>query len=193
MGKTAAASYLASAHHLPILDADIYAREAVAPGSLVLEAIRERYGSGVLLPDGQLNRSRLGEIIFNSAAERLWVEQCIHPYVRDRMVEAIHTLPLSDVRHYPTVVMVIPLLFEARMTHLVTETWVVICSREQQLARLMHRDRLSKEQAQIRINSQMDVAKKAERADIVLDNSASLEELFIQVDEHLKRPIRRGL
>lgn len=187
MGKTAVANYLASAHHLPILDADFYARDAVAPGSLVLEAIRERYGSGVLLPDGQLNRARLGDIIFNSVAERLWVEQCIHPYVRDRLVEAINTLPLSDSRHYPTVVMVIPLLFEARMTDLVTETWVVICPKEQQLARLIHRDHLTKEQAQARINSQMDVSKKAERATVVLDNSASLEELFIQVDEHLKR------
>lgn len=188
MGKTAVANYLASAHHLPILDADIYAREAVTPGSLVLEAIRERYGSGVLLPDGQLNRARLGDIIFNSPAERLWVEQCIHPYVRDRLVEAINTLPLSDKRHYPTIVMVIPLLFEARMTDLVTETWVVICSKEQQLARLMNRDRLTREQAEARINSQMDVAKKAARATIVLDNSTSLEELFIQVDEYLKYP-----
>lgn len=187
MGKTAVATYLASAHHLPVLDADLYAREAVQPGTPVLAAIAERYGSGVLLPDGELNRPRLGEIIFNSVAERLWVEQCIHPYVRDRLVSNLKTPPLNDISNYPIIVLVIPLLFEARMTDLVTETWVIVCSEAQQLERLMERDRLSREQAQIRINSQMAIAKKVARADRVLDNSFSLEELFQQVDQYLSR------
>jgi len=187
MGKSAVSDYLESAHQLPVLDADIYAREAVEPGSPVLEAIAERYGSGVLLPDGRLNRSRLGDIIFNSTPERLWLEQCIHPYVRDRLVTTITHPPLNDPHLYPIVVMVIPLLFEARMTDLVTETWVVMCSPECQLQRLMERDDLTEEQAIARINSQMAISKKIDRADVVIDNSTSLEELFLQIDEHLAK------
>ncbi len=187
MGKSAVSNYLESVYQLPILDADVFAREAVEPGSPVLAAIAERYGSGVLLPDGQLNRSRLGDIIFNSTPERWWLEQCIHPYVRDRLVTSISTPPLNDVERYPIVVMVIPLLFEARMTDLVTETWVVMCSPEHQLQRLMERDGLTKEQAIARINSQMAVSKKAARADVVIDNSTSLEALFSQIDQNLAK------
>ena len=143
MGKTLVSEYLATKYKLPILDADIYAREAVLPDSLVLQSIVERYGSGVLLADRSLNRQRLGEIIFSSPAERLWVEQCIHPHVRDRLVQAINTPPLNDPQQYPIMVMVVPLLFEARMTDLVTETWVVTCSEAQQMERLISRDRLT--------------------------------------------------
>lgn len=187
MGKTAVSDYLGSTHHLPVLDADVYAREAVAPGSPILEAIAERYGSGVLLPDGQLNRSRLGEIIFNSTPERLWLEQCIHPYVRDRLVRTITTPPLNDAQLHPILVLVIPLLFEARMTDLVSETWVVMCTSECQLERLMQREQLTEEQALMRINSQMAIAKKAARADVVIDNSTNLEDLFAQVDAALAK------
>jgi dephospho-CoA kinase len=185
MGKTAVSEYLATVHRFPILDADVYAREAVEPGSHILEEIVERYGSGILLPDGTLNRQRLGDIIFRSSPERLWLEQQIHPYVRDRFMAALNTSPLDNPQHTPTIVMVIPLLFEARMTDLVTETWVVRCSLDQQLERLMRRDRLSLKQAQARISSQMAIQKKTDRADVVLDNSSTLENLFKQVDLRL--------
>ncbi|MGA7935879.1 MAG: dephospho-CoA kinase [Kovacikia sp.] len=185
MGKTAVSDYLATVHRLPVLDADVYARAAVEPGSLILKEIVERYGSGILLSDETLNRQRLGDIIFRSASERLWLEQQIHPYVRDRLVEALNTPPLEDPQSTPTVVMVIPLLFEARMTDLVTETWVVRCSPEQQLERLMRRDHINLKQAQARISSQMEIQKKAARANVVLDNSSTLEKLFTQVDLEL--------
>jgi len=190
MGKTLVSEYLATVHKLPIWDADIYAREAVLPNSSVLQGIVDRYGSGVLLPDRSLNRQRLGEIIFSSPAERLWVEQCIHPYVRDRFVQAVNKLSLNDSQQHSTVVMVVPLLFEARMTDLVTETWVVTCSEEQQIERLIIRDRLTLEQAQARINSQMEITKKKVQADIVLDNSSTPEALYRQVDYHIAQQAR---
>jgi dephospho-CoA kinase len=188
MGKTAVSDYLASHHQLPILDADVYAREAVAPGTSVLAEIADRYGSGVLLPDGQLNRSRLGEIVFNSLAERVWLEQCIHPYVRDRLMKDSQIAPFNDAVHCPILVMVIPLLFEARMTDLVTEIWVVVCDEELQIKRLMQRDHLNQEQAIARLNSQMDISRKIGRADVVLNNSTTLEDLFLQVDQALGKP-----
>ena len=99
-GKTTVSNYLASHYNLPVLDADIYAREAVQPGSQVLEEIQERYGLAILLPDGKLDRLRLGQIVFSSASERLWLEQRIHPYVRDRITAQLDTL---DPEKSPTV------------------------------------------------------------------------------------------
>ena len=175
-GKTTVSNYLAHRYQLPVLDADIYAREAVQVGSPILSKICERYGSGVQLPDGTLNRKRLGEIVFSNPAQRQWLEQQIHPYVRDRFQSELNTLVA------PTVVLVVPLLFEAGMTDLATEIWVVTCSPEQQLRRMIERDRLSLEQAQARINSQLPLAEKVARADVVLDNSSTPEALLKQVD-----------
>ena len=175
-GKTTVSNYLAHRYQLPVLDADIYAREAVQVGSPILSKICERYGSGVQLPDGTLNRKRLGEIVFSNPAQRQWLEQQIHPYVRDRFQSDLNILVA------PTLVFVVPLLFEAGMTDLVTEIWVVSCSAEQQLRRMIERDRLSLEQAQARINSQIPLEEKVARADVVLDNSSTPEALLKQVD-----------
>lgn len=178
-GKSTVSHYLTTAYHLPVLDADIYAREAVQLGSPVLKAIAQRYGSDILLPDGTLNRRQLGQIVFSSPDERRWLEQQIHPYVRDRILAELNTLERS---HSSTVVLVVPLLFEAGMTDLVTEIWVVRCSEQQQLERLMQRDHLTMEQAQARINSQLPIEEKCDRADVVLDNSSTPEALLKQVD-----------
>jgi len=175
-GKTTVSNYLAHRYQLPVLDADIYAREAVQVGSPILSKICDRYGSGVQLPDGTLNRKRLGEIVFSNPAQRQWLEQQIHPYVRDRFQSELNSLVA------PTIVFVVPLLFEAGMTDLVTEIWVVTCSAEQQLKRMIERDRLSLEQAQARINSQLPLAEKVASADVVLDNSSRPEALLKQVD-----------
>ena len=178
-GKTTISNYLAHHHQLPVLDADIYAREAVQPGSPILSEIFERYGVAVKLPDGTLNRKGVGEIIFNHPDEKHWLEQQIHPYVRDRIQSELDTLSA------PIVVLVIPLLFEAEMTDLVTEIWVVSCSPEQQLQRMMERDRVSLEQAQARINNQLPLEEKIARADVVLNNSSTLEALLKQVNQFM--------
>jgi len=183
-GKTTVSKYLANRYQLPVLDADIYAREAVQLGSPVLSKIRDRYGMGVLLPDSTLNRQRLGEIVFNNSTEREWLEQQIHPYVRDRFQSELNTLDA------PTVVLVVPLLFEVGMTNLVTEIWVVSCSPEQQIERMIERDRLSLEQAQARLNSQLPIQDKIARADVVLDNSSTLDALLNQADLALSWQIR---
>lgn len=176
-GKTTISNYLAQHHQLPVLDADIYAREAVQPGSPILSEIFERYGVAVKLADGTLNRKHLGEIIFNHPDEKQWLEQQIHPYVRDRIQSEL------DSFISPTVVLAIPLLFEAEMTDIVTEIWVVSCSPEQQLQRIMERDQLSLDQAKSRINNQLPLEEKIARADVVLDNSSTLEALLQQVDK----------
>jgi dephospho-CoA kinase len=175
-GKTTVAKYLAETYKLPILDADIYARDAVAIGSPILNAIAQRYGDDILLSNGELNRQKLGEIVFKNQIERLWIESLIHPYVRAKFNQEIANTPAE------TLVLVIPLLFEAGITDVVTEIWVVSCTESQQLERLMQRNNLTLEQAQARINSQMPLAEKITRADVVLDNSQTLEKLLAQID-----------
>ncbi|NEP63063.1 MAG: dephospho-CoA kinase [Symploca sp. SIO2G7] len=176
-GKTTVSNYLAQTYQLPVLDADIYAREAVQPGSPILEQIVERYGTEIQLPDGNLNRQHLGKIVFSNPEQKQWLEHQIHPYVRDRFKVELAKLAA------PTIVLVIPLLFEAGLTNLVTEIWVVSCSAQQQLRRISQRNRLSQEQAQARINSQLPLEEKMARADVVLDNSSTLDALLRQVDQ----------
>jgi len=178
-GKTTVSNYLAQTYQLPVLDADIYAREAVQLGSPILEQIFERYGAQMQLPDGNLNRQRLGEVVFSNPKQRQWLEQQIHPYVRDRFQAELAKLTA------PIVVLAIPLLFEAGLTNLVTEIWVVSCSTQQQLQRISQRNNLSLEQAKSRINSQLPLAEKVTRADVVLDNSSTVDELLRQVDQVL--------
>ncbi|MDY6900900.1 MAG: dephospho-CoA kinase [Cyanobacteriota bacterium] len=175
-GKTTVANYLADAYNLPILDADIYAKEAVAVNSPLLQQVVKHYGEKILLTDGSLNREKLGEIIFNDKQERLWIDNLIHPYVGDRLSLGIKETSVE------TLVAVVPLLFEASMTDLVTEIWVVTCSPKQQLNRLIERNHLTLEQAEARISSQMPLAEKVKKADIVLDNSSDVEKLLQQVD-----------
>jgi dephospho-CoA kinase len=179
-GKTTVSNYLAATHNLPIWDADIYARQAVEPNAPVLAALTDRYGSDLLLSDGSLDRYKLGQIIFNSLTERRWVEAQIHPFVRDRFRENCDALQKAPA----TAVLAVPLLFEAEMTDLATEIWVVSCSPEQQKRRLLERHgaSLTPEQIQARIDSQMPLSEKCRRADVVLDNSSTLEHLYQQCD-----------
>lgn len=179
-GKTTVSEYLDRVHHLPILDADLYAREAVDRDSPILATIVQRYGQEILLPDRRLHRQKLGEIVFSHPEEKQWLEAQIHPYVRDRFVEALATLSATIA------VLVIPLLFEADMTDFVNSIWVVSCSPEQQLQRLCDRDRLSPEQARSRINSQIPLTQKIAAANVVLDNSSTVEHLLDQVDSALE-------
>ncbi|ABW27770.1 dephospho-CoA kinase [Acaryochloris marina] len=176
-GKSSVAAYLESQYKLPILDADIYARDAVKPGSVALASIAQRYGAEILLADGNLDRKQLGNIVFNDESERTWLEGQIHPYVREQILAAQRQL--TD----PIVVAVVPLLFEAKMTDLATEIWVVVCTDEQQCQRLMRRDSISRSQAKTRIASQMPVIEKAHRATVVIDNNSDLTRLYNQVDQ----------
>lgn len=195
MGKTTVANYLATAHRLPVLDADIYAREAVSVGSQLLADIASRYGSSVLFPNGALDRTRLGEIVFSNSSELLWLEKQIHPFVRDRIETDLSNL---DPSQYPVVVLVIPLLFEARMTDLVNEIWVVYCDRDTQINRLQVRSAttqdnqpsnpLTLDQIHARINSQMPIEEKMRRADHLIENNTTLEQLYEQIDKALQHP-----
>ncbi|MGD1944462.1 MAG: dephospho-CoA kinase [Leptolyngbyaceae cyanobacterium] len=179
-GKSTVSAYLERQHQIPVLDADVYARQAVEPGTKILAAIAQRYGADVLHADGTLNRAHLGQVIFQDPVEKTWVEQQIHPFVRQRFIEDMQLL-----RSVPAVVQSIPLLFEADLAAQVTEIWVVIASESNQLARLIKRDALSEEAARARIDSQWPLSAKVAKADIVLENDQTMTALYAQVDQAL--------
>ncbi|MDJ0599667.1 MAG: dephospho-CoA kinase [Crocosphaera sp.] len=179
-GKTTVSHYLATVCHIRVLDADSYARDAVEKNSPILQTIKERYGRDICLDNGELNRKKLGDIIFNNSQEKRWVESQIHPYVREKFKQEM------EKSQEKIIVLDIPLLFESQLTHLVTEIWVVYCSYEQQLQRLMTRNHLTEEEAIARIKSQLPLEEKVNQADVVLDNSSTLEALYQQIDQTLK-------
>ena len=176
-GKTTVSDYLHHTYGLPILDADLYARQALTGDRIA--KLRDHYGKLIFDDQGNLDRRKLGAIVFDSDIERQWLEQLVHPYVQECLISEANRLSPS------TVVMVIPLLFEAKMEGLVTEAWAIICDPHQQLERLMNRNLLSESEALQRIASQMSQSEKIELADVVIVNSDNTEELFFQVDNAL--------
>ena len=179
-GKTTVSNYLAQKYHLPILDADVYAKEAVERDSPILQNIFDRYGDRVIKSDRSLNRSALGEIVFNNAEEKQWLETQIHPYVRDRFQQELQRTTAD------TIVLDIPLLFEANLTDTVTEIWVVTCDRSTQISRLQQRNGLTQAQARARIDSQFPLTQKIAAANVVLNNDRDLNYLFAQIDSAIK-------
>jgi dephospho-CoA kinase len=177
-----------------VLDADRFAHEALAPGSKGESAVLKRYGARVTAPcDGaikelksnsRINRKALGSIVFNAPDELRWLEQLIHPYVRERFDEAL--VGLNDE---PTVVLMIPLLFEANLTGLCSEVWVVHCQPQQQIERIQKRDGLDESAAKARIDAQWPIGQKQELADQLIDNSGDAGRWEGQIQHLLDAPI----
>ncbi|MBJ7364893.1 MAG: dephospho-CoA kinase, partial [Synechococcus sp. SupBloom_Metag_053] len=158
-GKSSAGKLLQEKHGLAVLDADRYARQALAPGTTAHNNVLTRYGLK------ELDRKALGEIIFNNPIERLWLEQLVHPIVQQMMDQEV--IRLAEAK---TIVLMIPLLFEAGLESRCTEIWLVDCDEKQQLERLIARDNCTNQQALARINAQWPLARKRLLADRVINN-----------------------
>ena len=174
-GKSSAGKLLQEKHRLAVLDADRYAREALAPGTTASQAVLNRYGKRVFCGD-HLDRKALGEIVFNNPNERLWLEQLVHPVVNQMIEQEI--IKLSDAK---AIVLMIPLLFETGLESLCTEIWLVDCDEKQQIERLITRDNCTNQQALARINAQWPLARKRLLADRVINNRNGSDELEIEV------------
>ena len=179
-GKSSVGRLLA-ARGLPVLDADGYAREALAPGSAGAQAVLARYGDAVRAGPG-LDRTALGRIVFADAAERAWLERLVHPLVRERFSRELERLAAE-----PVVVLMIPLLFETGLEALCSEVWLVDCDEAQQLQRLMGRDDLSEADAQARIGAQWPLERKRCLADQLIDNRGTPEDLQQALATRLSR------
>jgi dephospho-CoA kinase len=184
-GKSSVARLLQRDHGLPLLDADVMARQALAPGTAAARQVADRYGDRVLTAGSDpvaavLDRSALGQIVFGDAAQRQWLEQLVHPIVREGFAAELQRLAAA-----PTVVLVVPLLFEAGLEPLCSEVWLVDCDEQQQLTRLMARDNLSAGAAQARIAAQWPLARKRTLATRILDNRSTPDALAPQVSQAL--------
>ena len=173
-GKSSVGQWL-KGQGIPVLDADLYALHALAPGQAASHAVMARYGNEVISagsdPEAaELDREALGAIVFSDPTQRQWLEELVHPLVRQQFESNLNRL-VSE----PIVVLMIPLLFEAGLDSLCTEVWVVNCSPQQQLERLIQRNGLTAEEADRRIQSQWPLAKKVGLADQVIDNSGEPE------------------
>ena len=169
---------------IPVLDADVYSHRALAAGTEASRTVLTRYGARVAsnASDG-IDRAALGRIVFNDGSERQWLEALVHPLVHQAFISG-----LTDHSEEPVVVLMIPLLFEAGLERLCSETWVVSCSPKQQLARLIQRDGLSELEAQSRISAQIPLDQKEKMADHVIDNSQTQDELIRTLRKLILRP-----
>lgn len=166
----------------PIVDGDKVARLVVEPGSETLQEIEALFGKEVILPDGTMDRKKVGELIFNDPASRKKLNDVIHPAIRMEMMRQRNELLEKG---HKTVVMDIPLLFESRLQHMVDKVLVVSVTEENQLKRLMERNGLTEKQARARIASQLPMSVKEEGADAVIYNNGTIEETKWQLNRIL--------
>lgn len=167
-----------------IVDADEISRQVVEPGSTVLEEIASVLGSDLILPTGELDRDKLGALIFNDPLEREKLNKIIHPAIRQEMVRQKEFWLEKGSQ---TVIMDIPLLFESKLQSYVEKIIVVSVAPSIQRERLMARNNLSLEEADARITSQLPVSEKEKGADAVINNDGTLEETERQLDAILSK------
>ena len=187
-GKTEATKYL-SEHGGVVIDADAISHELTAPAGAALPLIEQHFGREVFREDGTLDRRALGSIVFSDIQKRRELEGIIHPMVQHNVVTAIREAGENDI---PLVFLSVPLLFETGMDALCDETWCMSVNHDEQLQRVMARDGLTRAEAQARIDSQMPLAEREARANLVIrtDRPVELTQAELQV---LLRELRRKL
>jgi len=179
-GKSTVARMLAT-HGAKVIDADQLSRQVMQPGTPAFDRIVETFGPGVVRPDGQLDRQALGDIVFSDPTRMRELENIVHPAVAE-----LRSRLLRETKA-PVVVLEAVKLVEAGQHHQCDELWVVTCSREVQLRRLLHQRGMPLEEAHRRLDAQPPIDEKLRLADAVLHNDGTLKELQEQVDHHWRR------
>jgi len=177
-GKSTAADILRDCG-LQIIDADEVYHGLLFPGSLITEKIRRIFGAEYFDPDGKLNRRLLGARVFTDPHKLQLLESITHP----RLKEEINALLSQARRTGRDTVLDHPLLFEMKMESLVDEVWVVTCPRSLQVSRICRRNGLSPEEAEERINAQLPMEIKEARADVVINNTGTIDDLRILLEK----------
>jgi dephospho-CoA kinase len=164
-----------------IIDADKIVHELLEPGQQAWEEVVEYFGPEIVFPDKTIDRRKLGEIVFKDAEKRAWLNQCLHPKVfavynaraKHLCARALHAVIVLDAA------LLIETGYHKKMDRIV----VVYSDQEQQMERLTSRDRFSREQALVRIRSQMPLSEKLKQADYVIENTGTREETEQQARE----------
>lgn len=166
-----------------VLSADALAHQAIEKGTPGYESVIKRFGKDVLSANGEINRQALGELIFTNRSSREWLEQLIHPIV----IAAIRAeIALGAQQGLKFLIVEVPLLFEAGLCDLFDLIWVVSIDPEEQVRRVCQRDRLTEDQAKLRLASQMRAQERESRADTIIYNNLGQKELEAQVRDLLK-------
>ncbi|ASI36046.1 MULTISPECIES: dephospho-CoA kinase [unclassified Exiguobacterium] len=185
-GKSTVATYLQT-NGIPVIDADLIAREVMEPDGLAYQDVKAAFPEA--FEDGILIRAKLGEIIFHDSEKRNLLNELMHPKIRQQMLARADEL---EQQEESLVVFDIPLLLEGDWKQLVDQVVVVYCNAYLQLDRLMERNQMSREEAQSRVQSQLDIEQKRLLADYVLVNEGTVEALYRQIDQWLKTlPVTR--
>ncbi|MEC9193534.1 MAG: dephospho-CoA kinase [Pseudomonadota bacterium] len=179
-GKSAATSIFEELG-IDVVDADLASREAVMPGSNALMKIHERFGDDILLEDKTLNRGKLREIIFDNSEEKIWLEQLLHPEIRDIIQSKLE----SSTSEY--VILVSPLLFETDQYDFCDLTILIDTSESSQIERTSKRDEVTEDSVKKIIQTQMSRENKLKLANIVINNDNTLEDLKKNVEKIHKR------
>lgn len=163
---------------IDVIDADIISRE-IMNDKYLLNRIFETFGSGIKQEDGALNRNKLGSIVFSDDEKLIKLNSLTHPVIKDKINKKI-----EEVSKTKNIVIVdAALLIEGKFLDIVDKIIVITCDEETQLERVIKRDKLSKEDALNRINSQMNQSEKVKYADYIIDNSRSIEVLELEANK----------
>jgi len=174
-GKSAVANRLAELG-AEIIDTDLISREVVEPGTPALAQIAAHFGPEVIAEDGTLNRAVVREKVFANPSERNWLEALLHPLIRQTAQDR------AQRSQAPLAVLVVPLLFESGQYQQTDLNLVVDVPIDVQRQRVLTRDAVSQEQVEQILSAQMSREARLEKADRVVENSGTLEQLFAQVD-----------
>lgn len=175
-GKTTVSDYLKERGYT-VLDADAYSRKTTEKNGPAIPAIKQAFGDDIVNADGELDRKKLGGIIFNDADKRRELNGIVHPLIRDMMN--------GDEQKFIKkghVFLDIPLLFENGLNERCDFVVTVFVDRDTQIKRLTARNDLTVEEAEARINSQMPLTEKVRKSEYRLDNNGNLEALYEQID-----------
>ena len=181
-GKSTIAKYIKEYRDIPILDADQYSKELIKPKGNCYKKVVAYFGPQIVdeySSVNEINRALLKKIIFENSIHRKWIQNLLHPLIKEKMIEKC-----NQFEKHKILLLVIPLLFEAKFTDLCTEIWLVKCPREIQKKRLMLRNKISDNEAEKIINLQLNFEDKSKFSDVILDNSDD-QKLWIKKIEEL--------
>ena len=179
-GKSTVARMFREDHAIPIVDADLLAREVVAPGTDGLAAVVEAFGDQVLDPSGALDRTKMGALVFEDAEQRKRLNAIVHPRIAAAGMKAMQALQDDPA---PYLIYEAALIVENRLQNMFGALVVVSLQPDVQLRRLMARDASNQAEAQSRIDSQLPLADKVAVADFVIDNGGTETETRARVAE----------
>ncbi|KAL9332244.1 hypothetical protein ACSQ67_001854 [Phaseolus vulgaris] len=182
-------SNLFKSHGFPVVDADVVAREVLRKGSGGWKKVVAAFGDEIVLEDGEVNRPRLGQIVFSDPDKRQFLNRLLAPYIARGILWEVLKL---WVKGYKVIVLDVPLLFEAKMDKFTKPIIVVWVDPDTQIQRLLARDKSIEEDARNRVNAQMPLDLKRGKADIVIDNTGSFDDLsqhFQKVFLEVSKPL----